>query len=131
MSHGWQRVGALSGVPRLVRERGVDPAQLAADAGIALAALLVAEIASYAAAHVVERPRFFRRVLFRLLAATGVLMAWVMVAVTGDNTTIIRPAGSTHRPASSTFNPCPYPVASGICSNCVVETRLTNIDRKP
>ncbi len=39
MSHGWQRVGALIGVPRLVRERGVDPARLATDAGIALADL--------------------------------------------------------------------------------------------
>lgn len=36
-----------------------------------LAALLLAEIASFAAALVVERPRFFRRILFRLLAATG------------------------------------------------------------
>lgn len=39
MSHGWQRVGALIGVPRLVREHGVDPARLATDAGIALADL--------------------------------------------------------------------------------------------
>lgn len=39
MSHGWQRVGALSDVPTLARERGVDPQALAADAGIALADL--------------------------------------------------------------------------------------------
>lgn len=34
-------------------------------------ALLVAEILAWAAALVVERPRFFRRMLFRLLAASG------------------------------------------------------------
>ncbi|WP_336486717.1 acyltransferase family protein [Methylobacterium nigriterrae] len=40
-----------------------------------VAALVVAEAASYAAARAVERPRAFRRVLFRLLTAAGLARA--------------------------------------------------------
>ncbi|GJE58853.1 acyltransferase family protein [Methylobacterium trifolii] len=45
---------------------------LAGTVATLLAALAVAEIVSYAAALVVERPRVFRKLLFRLLTATGV-----------------------------------------------------------
>jgi peptidoglycan/LPS O-acetylase OafA/YrhL len=43
-------------------------------------ALAVAEACSFAAALVVERPRLFRRVLFRLLAATGLARSAVQAA---------------------------------------------------
>lgn len=39
MSHGWQRVGALTVVPSLLREYGVDPAEVIAAAGLAPDAL--------------------------------------------------------------------------------------------
>ncbi|WP_430910466.1 acyltransferase family protein [Methylobacterium sp. sgz302541] len=49
---------------------GVAPG-LAGTTATLVAALLAAEAASWAAALLVERPRFFRKLLFRLLGATG------------------------------------------------------------
>ncbi len=39
MPHGWQRVGALTEVPALLREHGVDPEEVAAAAGLGLEAI--------------------------------------------------------------------------------------------
>lgn len=39
MSHGWQRVGALTVLPSLLRESGVDPGEVIASAGLAPDAL--------------------------------------------------------------------------------------------